>query len=562
MASLSIQLKRELVEFQYSDYRSYYRPWLKKYSATGYLEYREPSYKSSFGDPNWQGREQIKECADFDVSKLDWTNRPCVLIVFPCLEVRTKGSWRYAKQTFWSRRKNMTNAAKGMIHLERTLDETWCPGLHEDDLETRNDDQVISKEYRKMKPELIGDREPLLLVPQLWLLRFGDHLISAFPEESFHSFNSATYLGKYGRISEYPNAIRMGLVIASHISSFDEPAMGIDGEEFHSPLLYFEMSVNGLLSEVERYTDPSKPSQPEIQKERDFMRNVDDIRDELNMIKRTLRRQDEILGSLIEEFEKFEWYDLQHAPDRSPELPKWKHGWEKVKLSRGKIKEYQERVEEIERNAERIRGVIQEQLNLKRTHASIRDARTGLVLSAAVIGFTVITIIFAPLAFMTSLFALPLDSFLGNQYQFPGASGTDSDPDPGPTAVYTTQYIAKWFTVAEVVTLIATSLLVILCFWLFGVADISAMNPKSFLKNFFNIFKNIFQNIAKELEEMGRKLLNKRPNKKTGIMIVAEKDQLGPDQKATGFRGIINEVRRRIGANELTGAIEFTDNMV
>lgn len=111
-------------------------------------------------------------------------------------------------------------------------------------------------------------------------------------------------------------------------------------------------------------------------------------------------------------------------------------------------------------------------------------------------------------------------------------------------------------------TLIATSLLVILCFWLFGVADISAMNPKSFLKNFFNIFKNIFQNIAKELEEMGRKLLNKRPNKKTGIMIVAEKDQLGPDQKATGFRGIINEVRRRIGANELTGAIEFTDNMV
>lgn len=340
----------------------------------------------------------------------------------------------------------MTNAAKGMIHLERTLDETWCPGLHEDDLETRNDDQVISKEYRKMKPELIGDREPLLLVPQLWLLRFGDHLISAFPEESFHSFNSATYLGKYGRISEYPNAIRMGLVIASHISSFDEPAMGIDGEEFHSPLLYFEMSVNGLLSEVERYTDPSKPSQPEIQKERDFMRNVDDIRDELNMIKRTLRRQDEILGSLIEEFEKFEWYDLQHAPDRSPELPKWKHGWEKVKLSRGKIKEYQERVEEIERNAERIRGVIQEQLNLKRTHASIRDARTGLVLSAAVIGFTVITIIFAPLAFMTSLFALPLDSFLGNQYQFPGASGTDSDPDPGPTAVYTTQYIAKWFS--------------------------------------------------------------------------------------------------------------------
>ena len=48
---------------------------------------------------------------------------------------------------------------------------------------------------------------------------------------------------------------------------------------------------------------------------------------------------------------------------------------------------------------------------LKRTYASIKDAHSSLPLSTAVIGFTVITIVFAPLAFLAALFALKIDGF-------------------------------------------------------------------------------------------------------------------------------------------------------
>ncbi|KAI1766799.1 hypothetical protein GGR53DRAFT_464118 [Hypoxylon sp. FL1150] len=110
------------------------------------------------------------------------------------------------------------------------------------------------------------------------------------------------------------------------------------------------------------------------------------------MIHWILEQQDKILGSLIQDFENFEWDDIQSTEAGNPHLPKWKHGWEMVRLSKGTIREYQAPVGKIDKDVERIAGVTQEQLNLKRTHASIRDARTGLVLSAAVIGFTVITI--------------------------------------------------------------------------------------------------------------------------------------------------------------------------
>ena len=65
----------------------------------------------------------------------------------------------------------------------------------------------------------------------------------------------------------------------------------------------------------------------------------------------------------------------------------------------------------IDADAERVEKAVQDKLDLKRTDASIKDAHSSLLLSTAVIGFTIITIIFAPLAFLTALFALNIDGF-------------------------------------------------------------------------------------------------------------------------------------------------------
>jgi Mg2+ and Co2+ transporter CorA len=65
----------------------------------------------------------------------------------------------------------------------------------------------------------------------------------------------------------------------------------------------------------------------------------------------------------------------------------------------------------IDGDAERVQKAVQDKLDLKRTYASVKDAHSSLLLSTAVIGFTVVTIVFAPLAFLTALFALNIDGF-------------------------------------------------------------------------------------------------------------------------------------------------------
>ncbi|KEF58637.1 uncharacterized protein A1O9_06563 [Exophiala aquamarina CBS 119918] len=89
-----------------------------------------------------------------------------------------------------------------------------------------------------------------------------------------------------------------------------------------------------------------------------------------------------------------------------------------------KLGKYQKRVSKIDRDVVRIEKTIQDQWDLKRTHASIKDPRPSLILSVALTGFTVITINFTPLAFAVSHFAQPLDRSFHDQVHFGGTSGT------------------------------------------------------------------------------------------------------------------------------------------
>jgi hypothetical protein len=85
--------------------------------------------------------------------------------------------------------------------------------------------------------------------------------------------------------------------------------------------------------------------------------------------------------------------------------------WEAVESARNRILKYISRINKIDKDAERTQNIVQDKLNLKRAYASIKDSHSSLLLSTAVIGFTVVTIIFAPLAFLTALFALKIEGF-------------------------------------------------------------------------------------------------------------------------------------------------------
>ncbi|KAI2631827.1 hypothetical protein GGR54DRAFT_634598 [Hypoxylon sp. NC1633] len=410
---------------------------------SGNLHYSQPLYEADFDEPN----------------------KPRVSLVFPCLMIRAVTRYKQVREIT----KKLCIAttgdyARSLIQIERTLDETYYPGLTFDNLGRRNNDQVVTKEKdvssvlttkEKDGSSTLDDFTPILTVPQLWLWRFGDHLITAGP--IVEGYKNRGWMTRIGRL-DAPTGIKTGLVLAHLISAFGKTqSYGV----FRPPLEIFEASVGRVLSDVEEYTKLSNALPPDKQKEFKFMHRIADIREESAMIQEILSQQSEILLRVIEHCKDF---DLPGFSDRKAETWEFlwdRRHWQEVKGAEAEIVKYQKRLAKIDRDAERIEKVIQDQLNLNRTYASIRDARTGLILSAAVIGFTVVTIIFAPLAFMTSLFALPLDSLLQNQVQL-----KVSDADP--TAAYSTAYVGTWFAVAVVATLVITLLFVVLCLWFIG----------------------------------------------------------------------------------------------
>ena len=326
--------------------------------------------------------------------------------------------------------------AKSLIQVARTLDEAYYPSLDQKVLTTRNKDQVVSRECRKLLTgeDVSNDTRPILMVPQFWIWKFGDRILSAYSmpgknpdtllEHNFDGdlhFDFQRWKSKNIGISTsladtgHPD-LHIGLLLAHLIDKFGEA----QAEMFQSPLDIFETGVIQVISRVETFMkQPTSVKPDDIIKERDFMHDISDIRSELAMITEILRQQEYILESMIKNA------SLNFDEQRDPV-------WAKVVDASQQLDTYRQRVNKIDRDAERIEKNIQDQLNLKRTYASIRDARTSVVLGTAVIGFTIVTVIFTPLAFMTSLFALPIDNIVKHQVKI------------GDTNAYGTGYIGSW----------------------------------------------------------------------------------------------------------------------
>ncbi|KAI0533739.1 hypothetical protein GGR58DRAFT_505980 [Xylaria digitata] len=388
---------------------------------------------------------------------------PQVFIVLPCLILRTKECQTRAKVEVQNLRANiMDEWAKNLVQPERTLDEAYFPSLTTDALDDRNKSQVISREYR----ETHKDTEPILMVSQLWLWRHGHSVLTAFSANNpgvltYNEYVDLHKIVKDSAVFTSP-AILIGHIIAHHISAFG--SRQVEGK-FPSPLDIFESSVSRVLIDVDEYMN--RKTRPEMKKEHEFMFRIADIREELVMIQEILGQQLEIVKGFIADSESS---DPESQELHIPGLTnlKNKDGWKEVKRSVTRIEKYKARAKKIDGDAERVEQRIQNQLNLIRTHVSIEDARAGLMLSTAVIGFTVITIIFAPLAFVTALFALPVDTLLRNQFQFTKTSGNLDTDQTEPIGAYSAGYVATWFVVAEVVSLVVTGFLVVLCLWLLG----------------------------------------------------------------------------------------------
>lgn len=266
----------------------------------------------------------------------------------------------------------------------------------------------------------------------------------------------AAWTSSYKKADTYmESGLLVGNIVAEHVFRFGKHQLS---HQFPSPLDIFETSVNRILSDVDVYMNPNAKAKLDIGVEREFIRRLADLKEELAMIREVLTCQEEILQDLIRDYEtnnpdslEFMTYD-QDKLDLPKEQMKEKYPtanfyemrskWRPVLSALAELAKYQKKVAKIDRDVERIEKTVQDQLDLKRTHVSIRDTHSSLILGVAVAGFTVITIIFTPLAFAASLFALPLDRLLKNQFQF---SGTDGTSGTDASAAYTSHYVGTWF---------------------------------------------------------------------------------------------------------------------
>ena len=230
--------------------------------------------------------------------------------------------------------------------------------------------------------------------------------------------------------------LQWGLVIASHIESFGKESH-VGGKRFLPALDIFENEVVAALSDVDKYIDETKPSSVDYKKERNFLHVLSDIRSELVMVLYVLEQQKKVLKDMIDDM----FIDEDFYPD-----------WARVRRAESSLAQYKGRIKKIDGDTERIEKAVNDMLNLKRTYASIKDTHSSLLLSTAVISFTVITIVFAPLAFLTALFALKIDGF--EKLHVNG-----SDPD----SAYKSNYMGGIFSRCSLVRIVPASVSIDFC---------------------------------------------------------------------------------------------------
>jgi hypothetical protein len=184
--------------------------------------------------------------------------------------------------------------------------------------------------------------------------------------------------------------IQIGSLLAMQAEQFGKLQVN---ETFQTPLDYYEIGVARVMSEVNQYTKYSRPEALDIEKEKRFVHEIADIRGELMMVDEVLSQQQEILDTFAA--------GAEHSAT-SHRL------WGRVVAVQKQLVGYRRRVAKIVRDAEHIDGIVNGALDLKRTHASIQDARaslqdsrSSLLLGWAVMGFTVISVVFSPISFLT-----------------------------------------------------------------------------------------------------------------------------------------------------------------
>lgn len=251
----------------------------------------------------------------------------------------------------------------------------------------------------------------------------------------------------------------IGAVLSWMLVGFD--ILLRDSDTFHVPRLVtiFARSIARVQQDVNEYI---QQSDIKIAKEKGFLHDIEDIREEISMVQTVLIQQEVTWREFAQKswpkfwrngyeghFESTWRCDGKYQEQKKADRPRVESQaddsvdvgtimmWRYIQMPQEHFRKLRTQLDKLDRDAERVQRSIELKLDLKQRHASLKEARTASLMGASVAGFTIVTIVFTPLSFMTGLFALPIDRLEVAQSAAP-------DYSPGVSGSYSTAYIAKW----------------------------------------------------------------------------------------------------------------------
>lgn len=345
------------------------------------------------------------------------------------------------------------------LHVRRTLDQFFYPNI---DTQSRDQDQVVYRYQTKGPGRGPGTDPKLFMVDQLWMWILGTNLIvTSFPQRWEQPKNDPLNVLD-GIIEDINSKTRdpvksvydLAIIITNRCSGvFDRHRLGDDEYQF---LDMFESSI-GIATDRETLlfnrfnhasaqasawlkshrklnrssrspdgaADDDQPSdekdlylndeQPlfvdrllDIGEETNLLAEAKDIRDELNMIRTVLEHQKHVLADFQEVI--CEIYQGQHRSQH--EVKK------RFKDQQRTIDMHVKDIDRMDKQAERIYHSITDLLDLKQKHANAFEARFARDQAAGttrqsktIMVFTIVTIVFLPLSFITSIFTINMKEF-------------------------------------------------------------------------------------------------------------------------------------------------------
>ena len=265
-------------------------------------------------------------------------------------------------------------------------------------------------------------------------------------EKSLSELNAAFDFDPGVYASSFLHWIQIGRVLSYLIDLLAHPK----STDFSEPLLnVFEKEIHILSAEVTEYSKAMKMEDFKVDVEKSYFHIIGDIREELSMIKSVLLQQEDVWTEFMCKAWPDHWKNGRFDPVPADNWIALGDSWRYIARPQTQFQKYKRRIAQLEEDADRVEKSIATLLDLRSKHASMQEAHSSVlqalesskeahktaIMSAAVFGFTIITIIFTPLSFMTSLLGMPIKEL--QDHHIKDRNGTD-------TGAYSTNYVGKW----------------------------------------------------------------------------------------------------------------------